>query len=288
MENLQITTASDVSVIVNGSPVQAPSTGKVARQAPAAERSVYLSERLLQTPDRNLFNHVKFHLVKQVLDRIGIDNPAILDVGCGTQVARRYLTEIGLQFRYFGIDYEPDFKPDALVDLLNPAPPAGRMPWQPDVVMMLDVLEHLTEDRDELVRILDQLSSWIPDTATVIVTLPQMYRLDRFKLPHLHYAEHKIRLRREEWMDILGNGFELQFTQGLGYLSVIPYLPMASRRYHPENRLGSLFNHLRSRTFEWGPLKPADLLLSNSLGRLPFCKGAANDVLYVLKPRRSS
>ena len=33
------------------------------------ERSPYLVKRLLETDDINLFNHVKFNLVKQVVDR---------------------------------------------------------------------------------------------------------------------------------------------------------------------------------------------------------------------------
>ena len=126
----------------------------------------------------------------------------------------------------------------------------------------------------------------IPQNCTAIITLPQMYRLDRFKLKHLFYPEHKIRLTQAEWRAVLETHFDIESVQGLGYLSVFPYLPMLSKRYKPDNRLGKLFNLLRSKVFEWGPLKPADLWLSNTLGKIGFMKTISNDILFVAKPKQ--
>lgn len=250
------------------------------------DRSPYLVERLLESKDKNLFNHVKFHLVKQTIDQLQIDRPKVLDVGCGLQVSREYLEDLGLDFDYFGIDYEPRFGPDAVVDLMDLDTLSGKLPWQPDVVLMLDVLEHLHEESKEIEAILGNISCVLPGHCLAIVTLPQMYRLDRFKLPHLHYPEHKIRLTQQEWRTTLESEFDVQSVQGLGYLSVIPYLPMASKRYKPDNRLGKLFNYLRGQFFEWHPFKRADLFLSNTLGRVKLFKSVSNDLLFTASVRR--
>lgn len=264
-----------------------PSGGEARADAPI-DRSPYLVRRLLETRDENLFNHVKFHLVKRVVDALSLARPRVLDIGCGLQVAGLYLDRLGLDMDYFGVDYEPRFRPDAIVDLAEVERIDEVLPWAPDVVLLLDVLEHLHEDRSVLSDVVTRLAATLPPETTVVVTLPQMYRLDRFKLAHLHYPEHKIRLTQREWREVLESGFEIRSVQGLGYLSVLPYLPMASRRYAPDNRLGRLFAHLRGRTFEWAPLKPIDLWLSNTLGRLRPLQTLSNDVLFVASPRRAS
>ncbi len=264
---------------------RSPTTGPSVK--PTEEiRSPYLVQRLLETNNENLFNHVKFHLVKQAIDELNIENPRILDIGCGLQVSRQYLEKLNLKFDYCGVDYESKFKPDAVVDLSVPTALEGKLPWKPDVVMMLDVLEHVNEDPAEIKKILANVRRAIGDKATIIVTLPQLYRMDRFKFKHLHYPEHKIRLTQHEWREVLESEFEISRVQGLGYLSVIPYLPMISKRYTPENKLGSLFNYLRGTFFEWSGFKPADLFLSNTLGRLSALKTVSNDVLFIATPKK--
>ncbi len=268
-------------------PPVSDSARKAATDPEGVDQSPYLVQRLLESHDENLFNHVKFSLVRQAIAKLGIARPKVLDVGCGLQVAETYLNSLGLRIDYFGVDYEPRFGPDAIIDLVEIDRVANVLPWVPDVVLLLDVLEHLHEDPEVLRDTVARLASITPPGATLIVTLPQMYRLDRFKLAHLHYPEHKIRLTRQEWRTILEHGFEILEEQGLGYLSVLPYLTMASRRYRPDNALGRLFARLRSRTFEWAPLKPADLWLSNSLGRLSPLKSWSNDVLFIASCRRA-
>ena len=250
------------------------------------ERSPYLVKRLLESEEKNLFSHVKFNLVKSQIESLGKKNPKILDVGCGLQVAKRYLTDLGLSFDYTGVDYESKFSPDAVVDLNNALDISATLPWEPDVVLVLDVLEHLHEDIVSLDNVVANLANSLPTTCTAIITLPQMYRLDRFKPRHLHYPEHKIRLTQKEWRGILANHFDISYTQGLGYLSVLPYLVMASKRYKPDNRLGKTFNYLRGDLFEFGPFKPIDLMLSNTLGKFGPFKHISNDILFVATPKR--
>jgi hypothetical protein len=154
--------------------------------------------------------------------------------------------------------------------------------------MLLDVLEHLHEDIDDLRMVVRHIADCMPADAKLIITVPQLYRLDRFKLPHLHYPEHKIRLTQAEWRSVIEEHFDILDTQGVGYLSVLPYLPMASGRYKTDNALGRMFMHLRTHTFEKRWLKPLDLFLSRTLGRLGPFKTWSNDILFVAAARSAS
>jgi len=256
------------------------------RSASVVVRSGYLVERLFKTPENNLFNYVKFNLVNRQIEKKCCTSPKIMDIGCGLQVARRFLTSLNPDISYFGVDYEPSFQPDAVVDLNRFHDLESPMKWDPDVVMLLDVLEHLHENDTELRKVLAHIAKSMPQKAQLIVTVPQWYRLDRFKLAHLHYPEHKIRLTQGEWRSLIEEHFDISCTQGVGYLSVIPYLPMALRSYTPDNLLGRLFKHLRSTTFEKRWIKPLDLFLSNTLGRLAPFKYLSNDILFVATPRQ--
>jgi hypothetical protein len=246
-------------------------------------RSHYLVDRLFNTPDDNLFNYVKFNLVNDKLDKYFDFNPRIMDIGCGLQVAKRYLQSFNANLKYRGADYEASFKPDYVVDLNKKNTLNEPMNWRPHVVMLLDVLEHLHEEKQDLDLVLANIVQQVPSNSVVIITLPQWYRLDCFKLPHLHYPEHKIRLTQNEWRQLISNHFEIIETQGLGYLSVLPYLPMALKSFRVDNKLGALYLHLRNKTMEQRWLKPIDLFFSRTLGKLPFFNKLSNDILFVAK-----
>ena len=265
----------------------APSGVPVQSLGACTVRSKYLVERLFNTPENTLFNYVKFRLVSQHIKRIAPLKPRIMDVGCGVQTAKQFLKALNGTIHYSGVDYEPSFNPDIVVDLNEKNALKCIMNDATDIIMLLDVLEHLHEDKSELSRIISNIAQSMPEHAHAIITLPQWYRLDCMKLSHLHYPEHKIRLTQHEWKNLIREHFDIESTQGLGYLSAIPYLPMALRKYTPENKLGQLFTHLRSVTFERPWLKPADLFLSNTLGRIAPFKYLSNDILLVVKPRAS-
>lgn len=269
-----------LTVLVTAEPISADTL-----TAKPVIRSPYLFNQLNNTQDKNLFNHVKFHLVRDRIQALAPTNPRVLDIGCGLQVSRRYLNELGLEYQYFGVDYEPEFQPDAVVDLMHVDQAAQLLPWQPDVILLLDVLEHLHEDTAVLDNILSKLAKLCGPSTQLIISLPQMYRLDRFKLAHLHYPEHKIRLTQKEWCQLIGKHFHISSVAGFGYLSVIPYLPMAFKSYKPTNKLGKLFTYLRSKFFEWPPFKPVDLFLSKLIGKLPWVNTWANDILIVATPK---
>ena len=254
---------------------------------PAAEQvthSPYLVQRLFDTKENNLFNYVKFHLIRDRIEDLTPPNPRVLDIGCGLKVAHSFLSGLGLQHEYFGVDYESEFNPDAVVDLMSLDRASEDYPWEPDALLLLDVLEHLHEDIDVLDGILKNAAKQCGRSTVVLISVPQMYRLDRFKLSHLHYPEHKIRLTQKEWCELIGKHFHISSVRGYGYLSVIPYLPMASRRYQEKNQLGKLFHFLRGRFFEWSPFKPIDLILSKLLGGIPGFKTWSNGTLIVARP----
>ena len=242
--------------------------------------SSYLVRTLQSTPDNNLFNYVKFHLVNDVLASYRSKKLNILELGCGTKTTDRYLKSLGCDFNYFGVDYEASFTPDFVCDLLNPEAIKEVLPWKPDFLMLLDVLEHLHEDVEVLEEVLLKISSLIEPDTKVIVTLPQMYRLDRFKFSHLHYPEHKIRLTQKEWRSLLSKSFRVDKVQAVGFLSVIPFIPMFFKTYKPANKLGRLFSYLRKNTMEWPLFKPIDLWLSRTLGKFKPFYFFSNDILF--------
>lgn len=278
----------DISESDTGTAQEAVFVPTISSSTSQVVRSGYLVERLFSTPENNLFNYVKFNLVNDHIQALRLHMPRLMDIGCGLQVARRFLSVLNPNIKYYGIDYESTFEPDAVVDLNMPGALETPMDWSPDVVMLLDVLEHLHEDSDDLSQVVKHVADTMPADAKLIITVPQLYRLDRFKLAHLHYPEHKIRLTQAEWRSIIETHFDILEVQGVGYLSVLPYLPMASRHYKPDNALGRLFSHLRSRTFEKRWIKPVDLFLSRTLGKVPMFKTMSNDILFVAKRRDSS
>jgi hypothetical protein len=247
-------------------------------------RSEYLVERLFNTPDYNLFNHVKFNLINDKLNKYINGNPRILDIGCGLQVSKRYLASFNSDLQYKGADYEASFEPDYVVDLNQTDALADAMKWQPQVVMLLDVLEHLHDNTKDLGDVIAHIAEQVPADSVLIITLPQWYRLDCFKPSHLYYPEHKIRLNQREWRELIEQHFDIVKTQGLGYLSVIPYLPMAFKNYKNDNWLGAFYLHLRGKIMEWRIFKPIDLFLSRTIGKLPGFNKLSNDILFVAKP----
>ncbi|MEM9147113.1 MAG: methyltransferase domain-containing protein [Pseudomonadota bacterium] len=247
--------------------------------------SPYLVNRLL-TQKPNLYGTVKFSVVSERIRKLGEQlgrPPRVLDLGCSTSISREYLAANGLEFEYCGVDYEAAFSPDIVMDVRRLYEERGRLPWVPDVIMLLDVLEHLPGKRDDIVRVMRECNRLIPDHGEVLVMVPQLYRLDRLKLPHLHYPEHQVRFTLGEWRDIVASAIRVDRIEGVGYLSCLPYLPMLSPWYKEDNGHGRLFHRLRSKVFEWGPLKPAEIALTRLLGKSRLLRGWCNSSLMVCR-----
>lgn len=118
--------------------------------------------------------------------------------------------------------------------------------------------------------------------------MPHNYRLDRWKLAHLHYPEHTIRLDQSEWAERIGRHLEIDRVQAVGIASTLPFVVMASRRYRDDNLLGRAFRRLRDRTLERGWVRGLDLALCERFGEHPVARQAANDLLFVCRTPRGS
>ena len=155
------------------------------------------------------------------------------------------------------------------------------MPWKPDVILLLDVLEHLPGKEHDIQKVMSQCNNLISDQGVVLTTVPQLYRLDRLKLQHLHYTEHQVRFTLDEWYDIISEVININDIHGIGYLSCLPYLPMISPWYKDDNFHGKLFHFLRDYVFEWDPLKQVDTIITHSFGKLRLLNRWSDSTLFV-------
>lgn len=249
--------------------------------------SEYLVKKLANA-QRNLYGTVKFDVVSRQIREWSKDlgrPPRILDIGCSTSISRDYLTDTGLEFEYCGADYEAAFEPDIVLDATRLSEHRDELPWQPDVIALLDVLEHLPGQGPAIESVMRQCAEVIAPGGLILAVVPQLYRLDRLKLKHLHYPEHHVRMTLSEWSEIIGRAVTIEAVHGVGYLSCLPYLPMLSPWYQEGNRHGRLFHHLRGKTFEWGPFKPLENGLTRTLGRLPGFRGWCNSSLLICRAK---
>jgi SAM-dependent methyltransferase len=256
-------------------------------QSEVTVHSQYLVKKLANA-QRNLYGTVKFDIVARTIRDWAQDlgrPPRILDIGCSTSISKEYLADTGLDFDYCGADYEAAFEPDIVLDATRLSEHRDDLPWQPDVIALLDVLEHLPGRGPAIESVMRQCGEVIAPGGLILAVVPQLYRLDRLKLGHLHYAEHQVRMTLNEWSEIIGRAVTIESVHGIGYLSCLPYLPMLSPWYEETNRHGKLFHHLRGKTFEWGPLKPAEIALTRTLGRVPGFRGWCNSSLLVCRAK---
>lgn len=253
-------------------------------EAPAAH-SPYLVARLAnQKP--NLYGAVKFAVVADEIRRLGSDlgrPPRVLDLGCSTAISRHYLESENLDFEYCGVDYEAAFAPDIVMDVRDLHVRRRELPWTPDVIMLLDVLEHLPGRDADIEAVMRAVAAVLPDHGVALVVAPQLYRLDRLKLAHLTYPEHQVRYTLGEWRALVERAIPVRRVRGIGYLSCLPYLPMLSPWYREDNGHGDLFRWLRGTAFEFAPLKPLEKLLTRGLGRLPVLNGWCNSSLMICR-----
>lgn len=266
------------------------SSGNLARKVIEESTTIhspYLVQKLAGQK-QNLYGTVKFRIVAQEIRKMAAKlgrPPRILDLGCSTSISREYLEANDLEFEYCGVDYEAEFSPDIVMDIRELYQKRAALPWEPDIIMLLDVLEHLPGKDADIQTVMSECDSLIPEHGVVLVIIPQLYRLDRLKLSHLHYPEHEVRFTLGEWRSIIEKVIKVAEVRGVGYLSCLPYLPMLSPWYKEDNRHGKLFHFLRSKVFEWGPLKPLESALTKALGRVPFLKGWCNSSLLICKAR---
>jgi 2-polyprenyl-3-methyl-5-hydroxy-6-metoxy-1,4-benzoquinol methylase len=101
----------------------------------------------------------------------------VLDVGAGVGATSRWLKARYPSASYIALEGNPDLVDDLrqnvdeahIVDLNGPLPDVG----DPDLVLFLDVLEHLLDPE----KVLAELTRGIPADGTVIVSLPNVAHL---------------------------------------------------------------------------------------------------------------
>ena len=119
------------------------------------------------------YNHARREIEPLLPERAS----RIVDVGCGAGETSRWLKERYPSARVVGLEGNAALAPALgrtldethVVDLNGTLPDAGR----PDLVLFLDVLEHLERPQ----AVLAQLTSGMPAWGTVIVSLPNVAHL---------------------------------------------------------------------------------------------------------------
>jgi SAM-dependent methyltransferase len=230
-----------------------------------------------------LYSRTLFDFISENLKGIK-DEVRILDLGCADGRAERILKQ-KLAIKYFGIDIDPGFGPHYVADIKNVEECLKASPFEQDIILLTDVLEHLKEGETDIHDFLSKLSQHASPDSEIFITLPQMYRLDALKPSHLHYPEHKVRFQASEWISILSKYFHIKEITGVSYVSVLPYLIMFNRFYREDNILGKIFKFSRTalrgqRIFEF------DSKLTKHLGKHPFFIPFSNSVLYRCQVRR--
>lgn len=135
-------------------------------------------------------------------------NPKILDIGCGTGFNIAYLHQLGYH-QVLGLDFSPDALEYGRARQLNEliCGDAEKLPVHPDccdIVLTLDIIEHLKDDRGALSEIFRVLRPG----GTLIVFVPAFQFLWSFQdeISH-HQRRYTVRELREK---ILQSGFELK------------------------------------------------------------------------------
>jgi hypothetical protein len=125
----------------------------------------------------------------------------ILDLGFSTAISKEYLvTELGEgSFEYCGVDYEAAFEPDIVMDICQIHQRKDEIQWTPDIILLLDFLEHLPGKEKDIAQVMAECDKLILSHGLVLAAIPQLYRLDRLKFSHLHYPERMVHFTLEEW-----------------------------------------------------------------------------------------
>jgi SAM-dependent methyltransferase len=119
------------------------------------------------------FNHVR----SEILPLLPTTARRILDVGCGSGATAAWVKTLYPTAHVIGLEGNPALLPALernvdeayIVDLNQPLPHVG----EPDLVLLLDILEHLLEPE----TLLSEIVALIPNHGTVIISLPNVAHL---------------------------------------------------------------------------------------------------------------
>lgn len=229
----------------------------------------------------SLYSHTIFQVLADLMKK-QFNRDLILDLGCADKRAFRLLKNYGAPIsKYCGVDFNSQFAPDIQADIRDFEFYVNKIPFVPNAVLITDVLEHLEKGTPDIQKFLRSLSQIMDPDSEVYISIPQMYRLDRFKLNHLSYPEHKVRLDLSEWEDLIKQNFVIKQQMGIGYISVLPYLVMFFPFYNENGWTGAIFKWLRNELSKFTSLRKMDHFLSRiRKNKGLFCQ-FSNSVLFV-------
>lgn len=240
----------------------------------------YLVNAYAESKD-SLYSRMLFRSLSQLIRENNIQTPKILDLGCadgrGQKLLKAYLNQ---DFDYYGVDIDENFKPNLVADIRNVKHIFSQIDFIPNIILLNDVLEHFDNGRNDIENFLAQIILYAPKNALIYITVPQMYRLDSFKLPHLYYAEHRVRFNAVEWASLVGKSLEIKKTRAASFITGLPHLIMVSKHYSETNNLGQSFKFLRNKINKSKLLERLDHKWVNRWGHNPLLFPISNGLIF--------
>lgn len=234
----------------------------------------------------SLYSRMLFQSLASLIQTHQIKTPKVLDLGCadarGHRLLNTYLTnkfQYG-DFQYFGVDIDENFKPDLVADIRDVKQIFAKITFKPNVILLNDVLEHFDNGKEDIEKFLSEIIQYTPKDTLIYITVPQIYRLDCFKLPHLHYIEHRVRFNSIEWASIVGKDLQIKKARAASFLTGLPHLLMASRHYTESNTLGQAFKYVRSKMNRSKLLEKLDSKWVNRWGENPLMFPIGNGLIF--------
>ncbi|MBI4309666.1 MAG: methyltransferase domain-containing protein, partial [Candidatus Omnitrophica bacterium] len=172
---------------------------------------------------RHPWEVARVHALKRILDHYGLlkNNFSYLDVGCGDAFALSYLLDGHLSTRMDGIDIhlsavqaEEFSKNRPYVSLFNTFEALSNRSY--DIIFMLDVIEHVQEDRD-LVK--DIIRKHLNTGGHLVITVPAV---DWLFSRHDTYLGHYRRYTKKSLRACLNGLGTAEAGHGFLFASLLP------------------------------------------------------------------
>jgi hypothetical protein len=202
-----------------------------------------------------------------------------LDIGCSWQMLRRHLKKNIRDLRYIGVDSVPMIYPDILCDVSSSAVSQAFKSVRPDVVVALDLLPTLHDTKAELTA---TLSRWLramdEKPGLYVFTVPECYETD----------DHLLKLKSEQWLELLNETFFIEDIQAIGFLSALPYwigkrLPITSK-----GLLQRSLNILKNPLYDSHLLKTIESMLTLAFRRTKMLRRFSHSIVVTARPRTIS
>lgn len=233
------------------------------------------------TSNDSLYSRMLFQTLAKLIKQQKINAPKVLDLGCADARGRRLLKAyLPGEFHYFGVDIDKNFNPDLIADIRDIKQIFARVKFKPNIILLNDVLEHFENGKDDIEKFLSEIIKYVPKDTLIYITVPQIYRLDCFKLPHLKYPEHRVRFNSIEWAALVGKNLQIRKARAASFITGAPHLLMASQHYTESNILGQAFKYIRSKMNRSELLEKLDSKWVSRWGENPLVFPISNGLIF--------